>query len=296
MTRLVLAWCLIVTPTVVTPTVWAQSAQELWDRARAAEAEADPQRARSHYEQLAEGFAGTRLGRRAQTRLEWFDARRHGPLQELMRARLDDSPTNLERLEEALRQAPPSLVVREGWALLARSWERRGDVSRASAAYRRWMNDSWGQERQRAAAGLAALLERDGEREAARELLVDEELPQEAQALEQRESIQFVRVACAAFVALHLMLLLVLARRMLQGWRDLLAPRALGILVVVLIPAWLARAYDPESWDSFVWLLIASVPFLALAVLAGPVARRRRVVAASAFLAQLALGVLVYTR
>lgn len=305
MTRVVVVFALLASAPAL-----AQSAEELWDQALRAELDADPQSARRYYAELCAVAPGTRLALRAQQRIDWIDARIDGPLEEVMRARSD--PANravLDRLERALEASESSessesaesatRIVREGWTLLAVSWERLGETRRAATAYRRWMQLSPEDERRRAAAGLAHLLERSGDRSGADQIIAREDLSESAAEISRSRVRTGARIASACILVLHVVLLFAMARRFERAWRRVVNLRSAAVLLVLLVPALLARAYDVASWDSFVWLLVTSIPLLAMALLAGatvPTPTRRRALAASAFVAQLALGVLVYTR
>ena len=278
-----------------------ESPEQLWTDAVAAEADADPVGARRAYLQLRDAAPGTRLARRAEARIDWIDRRMDGPLAEVMRARANpNDPRALERLEAALHDAAPSLIVREGWALLARARERSGDSRGAALAYRRWLELATGDERERAASGLAHLLERTGDPAGADRVLERAGSAESANEIRAARLKRTARLASACILGLHVVLLFAMARRLEQRWRALVRPSTVVLLAVLMVPMILAGAYDPASRDSFVWLLVTSLPLVALAILAGATESesktKRGVLAASAFIAQLALGVLVYTR
>lgn len=285
------AWTAIAWPAA------AQTADELWERAVSAEQDADPARARRHYAELVAADPSSRLAERARRRIDWIDERIDGPLQEVMRARANPSEPELLALESALVNAPPSLVAREGWALLARMHERNDDVDRAVRAYRRWMSLSTGDERRRAASGLAQLLERSGESGGADRVIEAEALDSVGADITSARAIATARVAAACVVVLHLFVIVALVGRPRWGWSTRTLAIGFGIALVLVWPAALAHAYDPATSERFVWLLATSVPLLVLAALAGRstmTITRRRVLAASAFAAQLALGFSVY--
>lgn len=120
-----------------------------WLRAgQDAESAADPGAALDAYRHVVSSAPGSRLGRRAQTRIAWLEARGDGgyaPLAALLgfqgRTPAERTPDVVAAFEVVVAAMPSGLVRAEARVAVAGEWTRLGDTPRALAAWQAALDD-----------------------------------------------------------------------------------------------------------------------------------------------------------
>jgi hypothetical protein len=284
--------------------------------AHAAERRADPERAHALHEQARDLGSRTRLGRRAQGRARWLEARRapapHGwwPLVELMRFQATIPPTasDAEAFQVHIASMPPGIVRRESLQAVGDVWLRLERPEDADRVFRRLAREPGATvaDRHLAVTGVARTLAARGRWEEAARWLEEQDV-RDVHLQRDLESKARARTGTRLAMAVCLLFLVVAtwaARGRWLAWSHLRAAlRPSHVAAAALFlggPLAIATAFDEAAFDTFTWLAGGTAMVLLVTASAAHVLAERRAsrssrwgLAAAASSAQLALAYLV---
>jgi len=280
--------------------------------AERAEEAFDPSRALGHYEEAARAGAGTRAGRRAQERAEYFRERRSADgtfddlvrLERMRRGEVDDARLRAFARDVELMEA--GTVRAESLFLLGEAYFRRlHDPAAAMPFYEALIATPavTPSRRRTATVALAEAQAASGAPAAALAELQQAGLEErfEAQVIRSERGREIARVAATVVLGLSLGLLFFVGRplgAMAPAARALRRGHVLSALYVLIVPATIAGLYDPTVIWGFLLHGLGALPLLFVAKACAHSLRRRRA-SRSVFLAvfvavALALGAVAW--
>jgi tetratricopeptide (TPR) repeat protein len=280
-----------------------------------AEREGDPERALAAYHEVIAHGGGKRLARRAKDRAAWLEARAlsEGDTWAALRAylRFTNEPNRSAELiaayEAELDSLPHGLSRREGRHAVAEAWFSAGEHERAERAFRALLVEPRLAERERrlAVTGVTRAIAARGHHREAIEWLEASQVddPELAEGLGSE-----LRAKVGIPWALAVLATFTLAASLVTRGRWL-APRVLAAaarpgvwplaLYLLIGPGLIAATYDHEALDTFVTLMLFTLPVLfitrsaALALPRHATTAARATLLFSSVLAHVAAGYLV---